>query len=232
MPGKPFEGTEEETMQTIRQILTAEFEAEDNASRSAHKDVAAPQDRDPSAPRAFVERTLGKAPRRRANDFPEIAKDAPEPAKKRASAVSRLVPKALGLAPATIGQVTQFRPTTRHLAIVSTLLLVVVRPHWFVIAICLMLSVVIGTFLLLGSERIWTAVLARLTKIEEKDPARGAVWRARLDNFAYRWDGFLDLFPDGMVDELYMPDFQSMAMDEEQYANAMADRLDRMVREG
>lgn len=237
MPGKPFEGTEEETMQTIRDILTADFEAKPKARKAkAQKRSAAAETADgdskQSVSQAFVARTLGRAPRRRATDFPELAKVSSTPARPRTRPFAKLVGKVSGLLPTSFSSVRGFRPTTHHLAIVSALLLLVVRPHWVVIATVVLLATVIAAFLLLGADRIWGRVITRLARIEARDPIRATMLRTRLDAFAYRWDSLLDLFPDGMVDALYMPDFQSLAVSDEQNNSAVADRLDRMAREG
>ncbi|WP_415921741.1 hypothetical protein [Tateyamaria sp. SN6-1] len=209
MQGKPFEGTEEETLETIRAILTEELKAE-------------PAPRKAASAKAFVDRTVSaaKAPRRRSTDFPALeaqAAPAPKPSKFRALARA-------------IGKIPAFRPTTRHLAIVSLLLLIVVRPHWFVIGGLVSLFVVGGLFLTLGAQRIWGGVLRYVQRVERKDAARAARLRAGLDRFACRWDGILDWLPDGLADDLYMPDFQDLQRDKDaELDRVVTDRLNRMV---
>ena len=217
MPGKPFEGTEEETMQTIRAILTEEIEVP----------PARPQ-RKADRAKGFVDRNVGLSPRRRASDFPELSAQADVVAPKGPGLFARM-----GEDMATLsGHLTAFRPTTRHLAIVCTLLLMVVRPQWFVIGGILIAALAIGVCMTVGMERIWRGVLAWIARVEGKNPARGALLRARLDAFACKWDGFLDLFPDGLVDGLYMPDFVGMLDAEERHMQVMSDRLERMTQEG
>ncbi len=214
MPGKPFEGTEEETLNTIRAILTEELTAEAKPRRRA---------------KAFADRTTAAedAPRRRSADLP-VLRDVPEPEPK-----PRARGKMSGHLERLTRRVTGFRPTTRHLAIVSTLLLVVVRPHWFVIGGIVALMLVTALFLTFGAQRIWRAVLRGVERVERKDAARGAELRARLDRFACRWDSLLDLLPDGMADELYMPDFQDLNRDREaELERVVTDRLNRMVEGG
>jgi len=217
MPGKPYQGTEEETLQTIRSILTEEL-------------IAAPQPRRKGmAGRAFVDRTsfAEEAPRRRSEDFP-VLQEPPAPAPKprpRARVAARLS--------RVMRPVLQFRPTTRHLAIVSTLLLLVVRPHWFLIGGLVTLIVVVGLFSAFGGQRIWGAVLRHVERVSRKDADRCAQLRHTLDRFACRWDGLLDLLPDGVADDLYMPDFQDFGRDKAaELDRVVTDRLNRMAEHG
>ncbi|WP_299288741.1 hypothetical protein [uncultured Tateyamaria sp.] len=209
MPGQSHEVSDEDTMSMIRSVLT-----EDAPSEPAHKrGVDAIQ-------RAF-------APRRRADDLPEIAQQEEE----RPAKTHRPLLPTVAISQ-SVARIRAFRPTSRHLAIVSTLLLIVLRPHWFVIAAVLILTLVVGAFLLIGSDRIWRGVVARLAKIGVNDPDRAAHLRARLDRFACRWDAILDMFPDGMVDSLYMPDLQAVEDAEALHAAAVAARMSRMAQEG
>ncbi|WP_299695147.1 hypothetical protein [uncultured Tateyamaria sp.] len=217
MPGKPFEGTEEETLRTIRAVLTEEA-AEAKRQRT---EIA----------KAFVDRTIAMvdAPRRRATDLPKLQAPVepakPAPQTKRARLTRTLT--------APLRAAAQFRPTTRHLAFVSVLLLVVVRPHWFIVAGACIVALVLGLFLFMGAGRIWGTLLHGVELIEKSDVARGTRLRNSLDRFACRWDRLLDMLPDGMADTLYMPDFQQRSAEvEAQHAQAVADRFDRMQRDG
>ena len=228
IPGESCTATEEETMSMIRSVLTEDTTppkpekprmVKAEAKPVAESAQAAPQ-------RAFVERTIQEAPRRRATDLPEL--EAADTAAPRTGRVVRLLAAAKRLFAAIRG----FQPTTRHLALASAALLFVVRPHWFVIGAVLALLLTIGTFMTLGADRIWHGVLAWLDRVEARDPARAADLRAKLDSFACRWDGILDVFPDGMVDSLYMPDFQAMKQAEADHDAVVSERLSRMVQEG
>ncbi|MEL6566672.1 MAG: hypothetical protein AAFQ59_19685 [Pseudomonadota bacterium] len=213
MPGKPFEGTEEETLQTIRAVLTEEAEQ----TKRQRNEIA----------KAFVDRTIAvvDAPRRRSTDLPKL-QDPVEPAKSPAPTKRARLTGAL-MAP--LRRARAFRPTTRHLAIVSVLLLVVVRPNWFIIAGAVLVALVLGLFLIIGARRIWNTLLRGVELIEQSDLARGARLRNSLDRFACRWDRLLDLLPDGMADDLYMPDFQKRPAEvEAQHARVVAERFDRM----
>lgn len=211
MPGKPFEGTEEETLQTIREILTEELTAEPKPRRGA---------------KAFMQRSTAAAqkPRRRSEDFP-VLQDVPQVELK--SVKKR---KMSGHLERRLRRVTAFRPTTRHLAIVSTLLLVVVRPQWFAFGALVAIVLTTALFLTFGAQRIWRAVQRGVERIERKDAERGAALRVRLDRFACRWDGLLDMLPDGMADDLYMPDFLDANRDKDaELDRVVTDRLNRMV---
>ncbi|MEX0310963.1 MAG: hypothetical protein AB3N17_12055, partial [Tateyamaria sp.] len=157
IPGESQTATEEETMSMIRSVLSEE----EAPKPSAPKMVAA------AAQRAFVARSVEAAPRRRSSDLPPLAVSGDEPApkpRKRTRSVSRLMAGPMHL----IARVREFRPTTRQLALVSVALLVVVRPHWFVLAAVLLLVAVTLTFLTFGADRIWRTLSAVLTRIEAR----------------------------------------------------------------
>ncbi|WP_299602602.1 hypothetical protein [uncultured Tateyamaria sp.] len=221
IPGQPHTASEEETMSMIRSVLTDEADTSKSQPRNIDvTDMDAPGSQDVAA-RAFIERTPPPAPRRRATDLPELEKDTY--AQKRAGLFRPLT--------SMISRVRRFEPKTRHLALASAALLFVVRPHWFVIAAVIAVVLIVATFLTLGADRIWTSVLGWLDRIEMKDHGRAEDLRAKLDTFAYRWDSVLDVFPDGMVDSLYMPDFQSLQQAEAEHQQVVAERLSRMAQE-
>mmetsp|Transcript_22415 Transcript_22415/g.36086 ORF Transcript_22415/g.36086 Transcript_22415/m.36086 type:complete len:233 (+) Transcript_22415:2824-3522(+) len=227
IPGQSHAASEEETLSMIRSVLTEDVQPEPtrkSARKNMPRRVAAPSSAAPKAASVPEEQP------RRAAVLPELQAEQPAPAMPK----SKRKPLPIRAATVTglIKSIHDFRPTARHLAIVSTLLLIVVRPHWFVIGAVLICAMAIGAFLTLGADRIWHRVLRRLDRVEAKNPARAAALRAKLDGFAYRWDGFLDMFPDGMVDSLYMPDFQTLGQSEERHTNVMSDRLARMGQEG
>lgn len=229
--GQPQHATEEETMAVIRALLTED--ADDKATHAPKTSSAADEQKTENGQndglRAFVSSNRDPNPRRRADDLPHIAEAAsetfqPNPAgqaARKGGAMSHIVHR-----------LRAFRPSTRQLALVSLALLVVVRPQWFLISGVLLVACLVGFFLILGSDRIWRGVVAHLARVDSRDPVKGAQLRTRLDRFACRWDGILDRFPDGMVDGLYMPDLQEMQSAEAAHADAMAERLERMVHDG
>ncbi|KIC45437.1 hypothetical protein [Tateyamaria sp. ANG-S1] len=222
IPGQSHTASEEETMSMIRSVLT------EGGDTAPEKVAEAPMQK--QQVQAFVERTTEAAPRRRADDLPELAavEEEARPRKKRSP---RGLPRLLRPVSALIQRVRTFQPTTRHIGLALMALLFVVRPHWFVIGAVLALMLVVGTFLTLGADRVWHGILAWLDRIEARNPARAAELRGKLDTFAYRWDSVLDIFPDGMVDSLYMPDFQSMQQADIEHQQVVSDRLDRMAQE-
>ncbi|QUJ75721.1 hypothetical protein KDD17_12250 [Sulfitobacter albidus] len=118
-----------------------------------------------------------------------------------------------------------YRPTPRHIALAALVLLVVMRP-WLVVGIVfLTLFVMTGVFLIMGFDGFWQGISKLLRWYGRHRPARAAVLHARLDAFAVRWDGFLDRFPEGTVDGLYLPDLGELAAAEARHDEAMARRL-------
>lgn len=232
IPGESCTTTEEEMMSTIRSVLTNDTTP--STPKKLHviqtRTAPATEDVQPVQQRAFVERTSEGTPRRRASDLPEL--EAADQVAPRVSFVTRLASRLVAFGGRPLAALRGFQPTTRHLALASAALLFVVRPHWFVIGALLALLLVIGTFMTLGADRIWHGILAWLDRVEARDPARAAALRCKLDRFACRWDGVLDIFPDGMVDSLYMPDFQAMKQAEANHDAVVSDRLNRMVQEG
>ncbi|MBY5933804.1 hypothetical protein KUV51_12410 [Tateyamaria omphalii] len=221
IPGQSHAASEEETMSMIRSVLADDVDTPVKQPRPA-----------PVVPaQAFVERTNEAAPRRRAEDLPELADAEDVPAAPRARLISRMSLPRLRSVSTLAARIRNFQPTTRHVALALSALLIVLRPHWFVIGAVLGLVIVAGAFLMLGSDRIWRGILAWLDRVETRDSARAAELRGKLDRFACLWDGVLDIFPDGMVDSLYMPDFQAMQQADIDHERVVNDRLDRMVQE-
>lgn len=222
IPGKPHEASEEETMSMIRSVLTEDIQPKPASKPVSRNAVRQPVQEAATTTDTVVEDTQLRG---RAAVFPELDADVAPRTKETSARASNSISSG-------VARLRGFRPTTRHLAIVTVLLLVVARPHWFAIGVFLCLAIAIGSFMILGADRIWHRVLDRLNRIEATNPARATRLRTKLDAFAYRWDGFLDLFPDGMVDGLYMPDFQEMEQSEDRHLRAMSERLDRMGVEG
>lgn len=121
-----------------------------------------------------------------------------------------------------------YRPSPKHLAWAAIAVAVVMRPHVFVIGFVLLLMVFGACFALFGADAVWGAVMRRFAWFAQKYPARAARFATRMDAIALRWDSFLDRFPDGTVDGLYLPDFQSFNAAEERHAAAMDARLSRL----
>lgn len=229
MPGQPHEASEEETMSMIRSVLTEDHTPKKKRHQTkASKQADAPADQGKMRElRAFAVRTAQPAPRRRASDLPALAKAEPEPTQSRSSVRTALTHPVKAL----YGRIRGFQPTTRHIALACAALLFVLRPHWFVIGAVFSVILCVGAFLTLGADRIWRGVLRWLDRVEARNTARATRLRVRLDAFACRWDSVLDLFPDGMVDSLYMPDFQAMQQADAVHQAVVQDRLARMTQE-
>lgn len=236
IPGQAHNPSEEETMSVIRSVLTeAEGPAPSRKAIRAERKAHAHQEEAATggvenASHAFVERAADPQTRRRATDLPELETASHNPA---SAPRKRRMPKAVaalgGLLSRPLSALRGFRPSTWHLALISLALLVALRPHWFVITGVLIIALVVGTFLIFGADRIWRLVLTWLNNVEAHNPARAARLRMRFDRFACRWDAILDVFPDGSVDGLYMPDLQAMQDADAAHLEVLSARLDRMA---
>ena len=114
----------------------------------------------------------------------------------------------------------------------SLALIAVIRPHWLLIPFLLTLFVFLGAIVLFGTDRTWRAVMRVFKFFVRQSPEKAHRFAKRMDRVALRWDGFLDRFPEGMVDGLYLPDFQSIQDAEKQPDVAVDARLSRMQAEG
>ena len=126
----------------------------------------------------------------------------------RTPRTARRSPAPMGMIGPVMRRLRGFRPATRHVVLAAGALMLVVRPHWVVMGAVALVAMVLGAFLIAGPDRIWRAVLARLSALEARDPKRAMRVRTRLDRLACRWDAILDRFPEGWVHGLYMPDVQ------------------------
>ena len=124
---------------------------------------------------------------------------------------SDLMPATVQALDGIFAKLCAVRPTIRQVASICIIMLLILRPLWFVIVPLACLALVAALFVVLGAERSWRLLNLLLARMERSNPIRATMWRHRLDRFAYRWDNFLDHFPNGMVDGLYMPDFQWIA---------------------
>lgn len=241
IPDVKHDVSEEETISMIRAVLHAEPAASAAPRTLAGRDPdgAETARRATDAPpykcaAAFAPLAPPETPKRRATDHPEPAAAPEAPSRTRWLGLRRPVRAvAAGLrlplrAPLRLPR----RVKPRHGLYALGLLIVVLRPHWVLLAALAVLAVVMGAFLAFGAEKVWHGVLAGLTRMEARNPDRATRWRARLDRMACRWDAILDLFPDGMVDALYMPDLQQMQTADAAWTDAMDKRLHQMVREG
>lgn len=102
----------------------------------------------------------------------------------------------------------------KYIVLGALIAAIVWKPVWALIAV-LSLMLVFGLLLVgVGAETLWRGVMLAMHQTARKDQAKAVRMRQRLDAFAVKWDRFLDRFPDGSVDSLYMPDFQVISQEE------------------
>ena len=210
--------------------------------------AAAPDDSELAAIRALMAQQ-GDTPPPVARKIPVVQAARPDPALARKAAPSVAQVQPTNVAPSilpegvekpmtrlrtpewvteAVARVLAYRPTARHLALVTLALIVVLRP-WVVVSFSLLLAgSLIGTFLFLGADRFWRKLLTVISWVGARHPQVAVDMRMALDRAALRWDAFLDRFPDGWVDGLYMPDFRALAQADELHAAAMTARLERL----
>ena len=119
------------------------------------------------------------------------------------------------------------KPTRKHLALAALAALVVFKPFWVLGFIGVSLLLLALAFAAIGGETIWRGVMLALHQLSDRDPERAINLRRRLDRFAVKWDAFLDRFPDGSVDGLYMPDFQVLSAEEARNEARFVNRMER-----
>jgi hypothetical protein len=114
----------------------------------------------------------------------------------------------------------------------ALILLALLRPMWVVLFLIFSLIVGAACFTIMGADRTWSKVMGPFKKFAARSPDRAHRMAARLDSFALRWDGFLDRFPEGTVDWLYLPDFRSLQDADERHDAVVDARLSRLRTEG
>lgn len=118
-----------------------------------------------------------------------------------------------------------YRPTPKHVLWAIAALVIFFRPWLVFTIIVLFAALLVSVFLIMGYEGFWRRVILSVRWYEARRPEKGAQVRAKLDAFAMRWDAILDMFPEGTVDALYLPDLNDIAEAEERHDAAMERRL-------
>lgn len=204
--------------------------------RMAEKAATAQAPVRPSEPAAM---TAPVQPEPAAAALPPLTEQAPK--KKRFSLrKSRKAPKAKAApkpqaAPTSVPQgdglmdrLRGYRPTPKHIAIAAAVLLVLFRP-WLVFGVFfLMAFITVGIFLILGYDGFWRQVMSVARWYAGRRPSRSAEIHRKLDSFAMKFDAFLDRFPEGSVDGLYLPDFADLAQAEARHDEALDRRFDTL----
>lgn len=121
-----------------------------------------------------------------------------------------------------------YRPTPKHIALAVFALVLVFRPHWVLLSVALTLFVTIGAFVCFGADRVWGMLMIAFQRFSQRRPEQAVRLSSKMDAFALRWDALLDRFPEGSVDGLYLPDFQTLSTRDDAHAEAMDARLAQM----
>lgn len=213
------------TMSAIREVLGAPTPS-DGASDAERREVPAERRSERRMPGNMAEKMPEKMPGNRAgqNETAQVSQAAQKDSPSK---------KGIGLKLPMLGEMKlPFRPARRQIMWGAVALLVLLRPHWFVLTVFLGLFVIIGVFAVFGAENVWAGLMRIFSRFVARSPERGQRMVQRLDAVAMRWDGFLDRFPEGSVDGLYLPDFQSLREAEERHNSVVDERLSRMQVEG
>ncbi|MGJ8547556.1 MAG: hypothetical protein ACSHWZ_19080 [Sulfitobacter sp.] len=219
------DGLDPQSLAAIRSLLAEE----DAPAAAPHVAAATPAAATAQPPQQAPQQPPRRAPRK-ADLLPDLeepprnAQPAPAAAPKP-SLMQRLRPAkpAPQAAPKTAAK--PFRIKRKYVAWAAAALFVVLRPWTVVLAFFLLLFVVIGAFLALGYDGFWRRVMALGHWYARRRPERSAELHRKLDNFAMKWDAFLDRFPEGTVDGLYMPDFGELAEADARHEEALERRL-------
>lgn len=125
-------------------------------------------------------------------------------------------------------QVMSYRPTTLHISLGVLVLLLLFRPWILFWTVVFGAFALMGLFLTFGYDAFWHRVMNMGRWYAKRNPDRAVQMNRKLDAFAMQWDMFLDHFPEGMVDGLYMPDFSEMATAERRHDEALDRRFANM----
>ena len=123
-------------------------------------------------------------------------------------------------------------PKRKHAYWAVFALIGVFRPSWIVIPFVIAILALLVSLAVFGSDRTWGAIIKAFQSFAARSPERAQRLAVRLDAFAMRWDGLLDYLPEGRVDALYLPDFQSLQVSEKQHQEVVGNRLSRMQASG
>lgn len=134
-------------------------------------------------------------------------------------------PRSASALDAVKAQILGYRPTAKHITLGVLVLLLLFRPWILFWTVVFGVFALIGLFLMFGYDGFWHRVMNIGRWYAKRNPARAVELNRKLDAFAMQWDMFLDHFPDGTVDGLYMPDFSEMATAESRHDEALDRRF-------
>jgi hypothetical protein len=167
---------------------------------------------------------------RAADAFPDLQQAAPgpqvNPRKAHRQAVkSRAAQAVRGRVDRVKARVLGYRPTPKHILMASAALLILFRPWLVVGGIALLLVALIATVLILGYDGFWLRVQTIVGWYASRRPEGAADLNRKFDRFAMSWDGFLDRFPEGTVDGLYLPDLADVTERDKRHEAVLDRRL-------
>lgn len=122
-------------------------------------------------------------------------------------------------------QIFGYRPSKQHIVLAVLVLLLLFRPWVLFWGAVFGVFALIGLFLIFGYDGFWHRVMNIGRWYAKRNPDRAGEMNRKLDAFAMKWDMFLDHFPDGTVDGLYMPDFSELATAESRHDEALDRRF-------
>ncbi|MEM7520430.1 MAG: hypothetical protein AAF307_05270 [Pseudomonadota bacterium] len=122
-------------------------------------------------------------------------------------------------------RLTGYRPTSKHILVALAALIVFFRPWLVVGLVFIALMATVCVFLIFGYDGFWQRVLGFARWYADRRPARAQELHRKLDSFALKWDAFLDRFPEGTVDGLYLPDLSDLAKADARHEEAVDRRL-------
>jgi hypothetical protein len=166
-----------------------------------------------------AEKTAAEAPAPSKQNL-EKARRAKAPTKRKIALTRLSAPKVLG------------RIKPRWLALGILLYCAMAYPILIVAPFFAVLTLVLGAFAIFGADRVWHDVGQLFSRYEARNPKKATRLLKRLDAFAIHWDAFLDRFPEGWVDGLYLPDLadrEERLRREEAILDARLERMHRQV---
>ncbi len=169
-------------------------------------------------------------PKHRAKPAPaqEPAADRAEPAVRPQAAPQQSTPETAGLVGRLKASVLGCRPTPRHIALAALALLLLFRP-WLVLGLVFLFAFILtGTFLILGYDGFWWRAMRIARWYARRHPSRSMELHRKLDNFAMKFDAFLDRFPEGTVDGLYLPDLGDLAEADKRHGEVLDRRFETL----
>jgi len=242
------------SLSAIRSILTEDTAPAPRGAAPSGADVAAPVEKparrrrkadalprlkqpiaDPEAEARAAEKMAQRGPRHResfvggllsrvTDRLPALPKRSAPPAQTAAPVTPQPQEPATGL--------RGYRPKPAYIVLALAALLIFMRP-WLVLGLVLLFAfITVGVFLITGYDGFWQGVIRTARWYARRRPSRADAIHARLDRFAVRWDAFLDKFPEGTVDGLYLPDFGAIEAADRRHGEALERRLAGMQENG